>query len=364
MLTTRARSPAFLSAPDSWRWRRPPLAGADGAVFSFGDARFFGAAIVFHPHTPVVGLASTPDGGGYWVVTRDGGVFAFGDAVFHGSAGGMRLNEPIVGMARSPSGHGYWLVASDGGIFAFGDAPFRGSTGGRRLAAPIVGMAVGRTLDPYPPADLGYDVSFPQCGTTLPRRPFGIAIVGVNDGRAFTHNPCLAGEAAWAGPGFSVYINLNAPPAGSTEGQTGPAGTCATGDAACTAYNFGYNAAADAEAYARSAGVTAGVWWLDIETANTWDTDTLDNQRTIRGALDALGAQGVVAGIYSTGLQWGLIAGSFDPHTPIWVATGSVLGTAVSFCSPSDGFGGGVAWLTQFGSSTSRFDEDYACPAP
>ena len=40
------------------------------------------------------------------------------------------LNRPIVGIARSHSGHGYWMVASDGGIFTFGDAHFYGSTGG------------------------------------------------------------------------------------------------------------------------------------------------------------------------------------------------------------------------------------------
>ena len=41
----------------------------------------------------------------------------------------MTLNQPIVGMASTPTGNGYWLVASDGGIFAFGDAAFHGSTG-------------------------------------------------------------------------------------------------------------------------------------------------------------------------------------------------------------------------------------------
>ena len=44
--------------------------------------------------------------------------------------GGRRLNEPIVGMATTPDGKGYWLVASDGGIFSFGDAQFYGSMGG------------------------------------------------------------------------------------------------------------------------------------------------------------------------------------------------------------------------------------------
>ena len=53
----------------------------------------------------------------------------------------MRLNQPIVGMAPTPTGKGYWLVASDGGIFAFGDAAFHGSTGSIALNKPIVGMA-------------------------------------------------------------------------------------------------------------------------------------------------------------------------------------------------------------------------------
>jgi len=40
--------------------------------------------------------------------------------------GGQHLNQPIVGMAATPDGKGYWEVASDGGIFAFGDAGFYG----------------------------------------------------------------------------------------------------------------------------------------------------------------------------------------------------------------------------------------------
>ena len=50
------------------------------------------------------------------------------------------LNKPIVGMALTPTGNGYWLVASDGGIFSFGDATFYGSTGAMTLNQPIVGM--------------------------------------------------------------------------------------------------------------------------------------------------------------------------------------------------------------------------------
>lgn len=36
----------------------------------------------------------------------------------------VNLNAPIVGMAATPTGKGFWLCAADGGVFAFGDAPF------------------------------------------------------------------------------------------------------------------------------------------------------------------------------------------------------------------------------------------------
>jgi ribosomal protein L24E len=117
------------------------MVASDGGVFSFGDARFFGSTGALRLNKPIVGMAATPSGHGYWMVASDGGVFSFGDARFFGSTGALRLNKPIVGMAATPSGHGYWMVASDGGIFSFGDARFFGSTGALRLNEPIVGMA-------------------------------------------------------------------------------------------------------------------------------------------------------------------------------------------------------------------------------
>ena len=112
-----------------------------GDVSNFGNAGFFGSMDGLPLKRPIVGMAATPSGHGYWLVASDGGVFSFGDASFYGSTGGLTLNRPIVGMAATPSGHGYWLVASDGGVFSFGDASFYGSTGGLTLNRPIVGMA-------------------------------------------------------------------------------------------------------------------------------------------------------------------------------------------------------------------------------
>ena len=57
-----------------------------------------------HLNKPIVAMAATPDGGGYWLVASDGGIFSYGDAQFYGSTGGIPLNKPIVGMAATPDG--------------------------------------------------------------------------------------------------------------------------------------------------------------------------------------------------------------------------------------------------------------------
>jgi hypothetical protein len=118
------------------------LVAADGGVFTFGDAGFFGSAANLRLSQPVVGMAATPTGMGYWLVAADGGVFTFGDAGFFGSAANLRLSRPVVGTAASPTGRGYWLVAADGGIFTFGDVPFEGSLPGVGVVADdVIGMA-------------------------------------------------------------------------------------------------------------------------------------------------------------------------------------------------------------------------------
>jgi hypothetical protein len=117
------------------------LVASDGGIFTFGDAQYYGSTGGQKLNARIVGIAGTADGLGYWLVATDGGIFTFGDAPFLGSTGGLHLNAPIVGMAATPDGLGYWLVASDGGIFAFGDAAFFGSAGSLNLNRPIVGMA-------------------------------------------------------------------------------------------------------------------------------------------------------------------------------------------------------------------------------
>jgi hypothetical protein len=128
---------AIAATPDGNGWWE---ASTDGGVDAYGDAQFYGSAVGFNLNQPVVGMALTPDSRGYWLVAADGGIFAFGDAVFFGSAGSIHLNQPVVGIAADPATGGYWLVAADGGVFAF-NAPFNGSMGDRPLNQPVVGIA-------------------------------------------------------------------------------------------------------------------------------------------------------------------------------------------------------------------------------
>ncbi len=96
----------------------------------------------------VVGVASTPDGLGYYVATSAGYVYTFGDAQWQGDMHTQTLTKPIVGITLDKATGGYWLVGGDGGVFAF-DAPFYGNTVGDTLACPIVGMAAAPSNNGY-----------------------------------------------------------------------------------------------------------------------------------------------------------------------------------------------------------------------
>jgi hypothetical protein len=109
-------------------------------VLSYGDARYFGSAGALDLYAPIVAMAATADGGGYWLVGADGGVFTFGDARYYG--GPAHVPEPIVGFAATPNGEGYWLVGSHGEVYAFGDAKYYGSLGATNLHnLPVVAIA-------------------------------------------------------------------------------------------------------------------------------------------------------------------------------------------------------------------------------
>jgi peptidoglycan hydrolase-like protein with peptidoglycan-binding domain len=123
------------------------LLAEDGAVFAY-NAPYYGNA-TNRTFAKIVGMTATTTGHGYWIVAEDGSVFAFGDAHNYGGMNGHALNSKITSLVAGPQSKGYWLYASDGGVFSFGTARFRGSTGGRRLNAPVVGMQSTATGNGY-----------------------------------------------------------------------------------------------------------------------------------------------------------------------------------------------------------------------
>jgi hypothetical protein len=175
-----------------------------------------------HLNQPVVGMASSPTGHGYWLVASDGGIFSFGDAHFYGSTGAMHLNQPVVGMASSPTGHGYWLVASDGGIFSFGDAHFYGSTGAMHLNQPVVGMTRAPAGYWQAAADGGiFSFNAPSYGSAADGG-LGAPVVGITAPSDGSANVVLAanGNARLLSPGSSSSVGTNPPPAAPAVGLT------------------------------------------------------------------------------------------------------------------------------------------------
>ena len=95
------------------------------------------------------------------------------------------------------------------------------------------------------------------------------------------------------------------------------------------------------------------MWWLDVETGNSWSTSNLAlNRDAIQGAVDRLNQTGLPVGVYSTASMWKTITGgSFTPNglAADWVAAGS--------CSTP--FTTSPVWLTQ--STFGGVDHDTAC---
>ncbi len=117
-----------------------------GRVFAFGTARWTGS-----PHaassragaSPVVSIASTPDGRGYYVLSADGTVHSY-SAPFYGSLAPGKGNGPAVAIVERPRGSsGYYVATAGGSVFAFGPGEKgRPVLSLHRPSAPVVGMAV------------------------------------------------------------------------------------------------------------------------------------------------------------------------------------------------------------------------------
>lgn len=226
------------------------------------------------------------------------------------------------------------------------------------LAIAASSGVLAAAVDPYPTGQNGYDVSYPQCGGATPSGSFGI--VGVNGGRPFRNNACLAGEYA-AAPGptsASLYINTGYSGAYAkniTPGCSASSSTVAGTSRQQQAWAIGCSEAETSMAYATQQGATVlAAWWLDVETANSWSSGDLSlNRYAIQGAITRLAQSGLPVGIYSSSSMWSTITGGgFTP-----ASTAADWETSGGSCSTP--FTSTPVWLVQ--STTSGFDSDLAC---
>jgi len=261
--------------------------------------------------------------------------------------------------------------------------------GGAFLAA---GVPAAAASTPGGPPDIGYDVSHPQCGDDLPEEP-AFGIVGVNGGLATRPNPCLAEHLTWAKeatgavpgqPALQLYVNTANPgevidviTTWPLSGDT-PYGTCQGDNSTACSWRYGWlRAYVDIEAFFVPAALDAGIdpdpaahrWWLDVETMNTWQSGSpaarARNRATLEGMTAYLTGRGAEVGLYSTGYQWGRIAGDVPADSPLheldsWLAGSVTRSDAEATCDRAPLVEGGRVVLSQYVSA--GLDHNHACP--
>lgn len=249
---------------------------------------------------------------------------------------------------------------------------------------------------------LGIDVSYPQCGKTLPSS-FAFGIVGINGGNAATTNSCLTEQLIWANrasgsvatqPKLQLYVNTANPGEvielakswpNSNADRTGlvtanPYGNLCVGDnsLACS-WQYGWDRALEAEIdrftpAAKIAGINTDsktyTWWLDVETMNTWQSGSPEalkrNVATLEGMTSYYNYRSIKdVGIYSTAVQWKEITGNYiNAESNLnglknWRPGGASLNTAKQACTATPLTPGGKVIMTQFVSK--NLDYNYSC---
>ena len=247
---------------------------------------------------------------------------------------------------------------------------------------------------------VGYDVSYPQCGKTLPT-DHAFAVVGVNGGNAATVNSCLAQQLSWAKaasglanqPKVQIYVNTANPGEMISQvstwptSNTDPSGytptnayqnTCTGANDLSCSWMYGWNRAyAAANSYFKPAAQSAGisttigdhVWWLDVETMNTWQSGSSAalsrNVAALEGWTSFFNHNNADVGLYSTAYQWDVITGNLISVTsnlrglPNWRPSGSTLANAKSNCTVAPLTPGGHISMTQY--IKKNLDHNHSC---
>ena len=260
-------------------------------------------------------------------------------------------------------------IAASGSVLAVGTFSMIATL----AAVPTAATAATAATNPY--SGPGFDVGYPQCGATS--LPSGFAVVGLGGGRPFTTSSCL--DAQWSLATSSTSGTSSTPSTPSLYFNTGYAGAYAKSiTAACSAAAGNAPVAPGTPAHVAKVETTAweigcseadyarlhepgspAVWWADVESGNSWSTNTADNQFTVDGLAYQMNASGLPSGFYSTLSSWSKIVGAgFSSTPPVnanWLPATSC---------PATGFSGAPVWVIQSGLTTVNsvsFDQDASC---
>ncbi len=213
--------------------------------------------------------------------------------------------------------------------------------------------------DPYVSGTTGLDISYPGCGRTLDTGEF--TVIGLNDGRPFTTNPCFADEYAAAAQTALPSVYLNSAYGRVMFGQI--AADCADeadalGQSRLQERAYAVGCSQAEAAIGALAGTRVAAIWVDVESANTWSTDPALNRATLEGMLvTLLNRQSASVGVYASPRPWARITGGWhELSVPEWIATGPPGSPACAFPLAT-----GPVWLSQSTPDLGRHDDDVAC---
>ena len=263
-----------------------------------------------------------------------------------------------------------WGPASLAWASKLPSVPFRAAIPGPALGTqPVVSPPSGTWLDPpYRSGQLGYDVSFPQCPGAPGPQSASFSIIGVNDGLAFTANPCLVDQWKAASGRRSVYVNAGYNPDDAGQVTAGCAALAAKrpgADEVRQAYAIGCSEAVYSATLIAQAKIKVPLIWIDVEAMNSWDDVNLDlNRASLQGEVDQLGAGGQAVGVYAVLDDWPTIVGEWGPTDVVadWVALAPDEGQTAEGVCKGTGFSGGPVWLVQRPDTwASGEDLDQAC---
>jgi hypothetical protein len=99
------------------------------------------------------------------------------------------------------------------------------------------------------------------------------------------------------------------------------------------------------------------MWWLDVETTNTWQTGSPDalarNRASLEGMTAYLVSSGARVGLYSTGRQWSQIVGTVPAGSTLtgrdsWLAGARSQADAQAACGKPSFVPAGRVTLSQY----------------